>query len=302
MKAKPVWGLILLSAIPSLAWAGPKPHAARSQATASSQSSGSGHASLARRNAGAAIESGTQISARLLTNLNARKAKPGQRVVARVTRSVKQDGRVVIRKNSRLLGHVVSARASSRGNAGSQIQVVFDHLVQGHSTTALNTVVTSVFSVPRPNASMPMGAPQAGPAPMGEAPAGGGGVLGGIGGAVGSAVGSTLGSTADATGSVASQAGAMGGSTMGAAGRMGAAAANAITVTNSLGATGAATAAGAASGGMSNSMAGISTNASGQSAATSTFSRRNGNLQMKSGTEMQFQVTGNAQARMPASR
>lgn len=309
MKPKPVWGLILLSAIAPLAWAGaaPKSHAAQTQATASSQSNGHGRAGLAGRHAAASIQSGTRISARLLTSLNAKKAKPGQKVVARVTRNVKQHGHVVIRKNSRLIGHVVSARARGKGNAGSQIQVIFDHLIQGHATTALNTVVTSVFSVPMPRTRMPMGGPQPGPAPMGPAPAPmggastGGSMLGGVGGAVGSAVGSTV----NTTGNVAGHAGAMAGSGMGAAGRMGAAAANAINVTNSIGATGAANAAGAASAGTSNHMASVSTNASGQAsnqtAATSTFSRRTGNLQLKSGTEMQFQVAGSAQAHTPAA-
>ena len=306
MKPKPVWGLIMLAIVP-LAWAGPKRHTARSQTTVSSQSNGRERTGVAGQSAGAAIQSGTRISARLLTSLNAKKAKPGQRVVARVTQNVKQDGRVVIGKNARLLGHVVSAHASGKGNAGSQIRVVFDHLIQGHDTTALNTVVTSIFSTSAPPMSMPMGGSQAGPEPMSPAPgapADGGGLLGGVGGAVGSTVGSTLGSTVDTTGNIAGQAGAMAGSSVGAASRMGAAATNAITVTNSIGATGATTAAGMASAGMSNHTASVSTNASGraanQSQATSTFNRRAGNLQLKSGTEMQFQVAGNAQVRTPA--
>jgi hypothetical protein len=316
VKPKPVLGLVLLSALAPLAWASPQPQASQAKAAASSQANALGHANLSGRQAGAAIQSGTRISARLLTNLNAKKAKPGQRVVARVTQNVKQNGRIVIHKNARLLGHVVSARPSGKGNAGSQLQVVFDRMVQGHATTALNTVVTSIVSLPVAPMSGPEPMQQPEPAPMGPAPmgaggSGGGGLLGGVGGAVGGAVGAAANSTAAATGNVAGNAGTMAGSTLGRANRIGAqamgSAANAITVTNTAGPIGAASttgATGAASAGLSNRMANAALDASGQASnqtdATSTFNRRNGNLELNSGTELQFQVAGSAQARTPA--
>lgn len=300
MKPKLVLSLAFVVALAPLAWAGPQ--AKRSNVNASVQSNARAHgrANLASRPSSTAVRSGTRISARLLTNLNAKKAKPGQRVEARVTHNVKQNGRVVIRKNARLLGHVVSARAAGKGKANSQLQVVFDHVVQGHTSTALNTVVTSIVSVPRapmpePMPAEPMAAPEGG--------GGGGGLLGGGGGAVGSTVGGAIG----AAGNV----GAMAGSTVGGAGRMGGqaagSAANAITVTNGIGAIGAGTAAnaaGAASAGASNGVANAalsgSAQASNQTAATSTFSRRHGNVELHSGTQLQFQVAGGANVRAPA--
>lgn len=318
MNSRPVLGLVLSVALAPMAWAGAQAAHTNAAATGQSASSAHGHANLPRGGSNAAVRSGTRISGQLLTSLNAKKAKPGQQVEAKVTQNVKQDGRIVIRKNSRLIGHVVSASASGKGHADSQVQVVFDRLVQGNTSTALNTVVTSIVSVPMapmPAPMEPMGEPMSGaPAPaagpMGGGGGGGGGLLGGVGGAVNS----TVNGAAGVAGSAAGDAGAMAGSTIGETNRMGAgamgSAANAVTVTNSLGAIGASSASvahanGAASAhashGIVNAGFNGSGNASNQTAATSTFRRHNGNVQLGSGTNMQFQTAGDASAQAPSA-
>lgn len=285
MKPKPILALVAITALAPLAWAGNQAAKERSAASGRGQTHSVAKTKPAGGRNALAVDSGTRVSARLLTSLNAKKAKPGQRVVAKVTRKVKQHGHTVIRKNSKLIGHIVSVKASGKGHAGSQLAVAFDRLVQGKSSTALGAVVTSIVSVPR--APMPAPMPmQPMAAPM---PAGGGGVGGGLVGGAAGAVGSTVGSAAGTVGATA-------GSTIGTTGRMaeGASgmAANAIHVSNNI------ATAGNASAGASNSLAGAqlgsSANASNQTAATSTFSRRHGNVELDSGTQLQLQVVGSA--------
>ena len=87
----------------------------------------------------AQLRSGTNISTELDTTLDAGKAKPGDEVVAKVTKDVKQDGRAVIKKGDRLSGHVTSVNAGSNGKAGSEMSVVFDRLSRGDAVVDLNT-------------------------------------------------------------------------------------------------------------------------------------------------------------------
>ncbi|HEV2245932.1 MAG TPA: hypothetical protein VGW37_04700 [Terriglobia bacterium] len=244
------------------------------QASAASAASAASSTAAAASTKGqsAEISNGTNISAELMSNVDASKAKEGDKVEAKVTKNVKQHGKVVVRKGDRLVGHVTSVENSVNGKAGSSLGVAFDQLVQGNSTTQLNTVLTSVFAAggsgqAEESDSMGM-APM--PTPV-AAPSGGGGrgLLGAAGGTVGS-VGSTVGAA---------------GSTLGrAGGTVGA------TTQNTLGA---------------NSTLGLATpvrqirigsSASAESSAgtSSMLSTRNGDLRLESGTRMQFRVAGDS--------
>ncbi len=152
------------------------------------------------------IKAGTRINAELESGVDAQTAKPGDKVVARVTQNVKQNGREVVHKGDELIGHVTQVQADATGKAGSRLAVTFDRLASGGSETSLNAVLNSVFSargeagpaespIMEPMESRPMAAPAGGGAR--------GGLLGGAVGGVGSTVGSTLG----AAGSTVGQAG-----------------------------------------------------------------------------------------------
>ncbi|HEV2387075.1 MAG TPA: hypothetical protein VGS20_07435 [Candidatus Acidoferrales bacterium] len=310
MRLKPISTVVLVAAFGSFAWAGPAGLQAQASGSSRSSSQGSGQAGLAGQQGSAAVASGTQISAELLTSLNAKKTKPGQQVVAKVTKDVKQNGQTVIHKGSRLVGHVVSVQPSSSVNAGSQMNVAFDQLVQGNSTTALNAVVNSIVSVPS-LAPAAMGDMQPMPGPMmggGGGAMGGGGARGG-GGLVGGAVGGTVGAAGSAVGTVGSTAGAVG-STVGTTAGAAAQSANQVTVGASraaggaLGASSNTNASASHSAGLGTGLGGIQlgsmAGASNQTNANSVFSARKGNLQLQSGTQLQLQVVGSAQAHSPA--
>ena len=94
----------------------------------------------------ASLKTGTTISAELNKTLDARIAKPGDIVSARVTKNVKLDGHKVIRKGDHLLGRVTSVDAGSRYQAGSNLGVTFDRLIRGNAEYQLNTVVSSIGS------------------------------------------------------------------------------------------------------------------------------------------------------------
>jgi hypothetical protein len=100
-----------------------------SSARATGSGSGAASASANEGQRSANISDGTKIDASLENSLDAKKNKPGDRVEARTTKDVKQDGNVVLKKGTRLVGHVTQTQARAGGQSQSQLGIVFDHAV-----------------------------------------------------------------------------------------------------------------------------------------------------------------------------
>ena len=75
------------------------------------------------------IASGTPIQAALVTPVDAKHSKPGDPVVAKTTQDVKQDGQTVMKKGSRLNGHITQAQPRSGTDSQSSLGMVFDRAV-----------------------------------------------------------------------------------------------------------------------------------------------------------------------------
>lgn len=178
--------------------------------------------------ASAGLESGTAVEASLTKAVDAKKAKPGDAVEARVTQDVKSAGHVVVPKGSKLVGHVTQAQAREKGSAESSLGLAFDHAVlKNGQTLAFQGVIRGLAAAPHASgydndegmasASGPgyEGAP-AGGGPIGGAARGIGNTAGGIARDAG-AVGSTAaGAAANTVGGAAAGVGATGSGALGA--------------------------------------------------------------------------------------
>ena len=189
-------------------------------ASSSVGASGSGSASTSAGPAALNVNDGTAVNADLMTTLDAKKCKPGEKVEARTTQDVKQDGRVVIKKGSRIHGHVTEAEARTKAHEESSLGVVFDSVsLRGGERVPLHMGVQALAAASSATAASMAGNDEmmsGGGAAMGLARATGGGLLGGAGGAVGGVAGNagrglggTVGSATHATGSVAGTAGGL---------------------------------------------------------------------------------------------
>jgi hypothetical protein len=211
-----------------------------------------------------AVQAGTKFAAELQSSLDAKTAKSGDEVSARVTQNIKQDGQVVIHKGDRLVGHVTEVKSTAEAAGGSSVGVSFDRLIRGNESSELHAVVSAILSTPSQMRSENEGgeAPEPMMAP-GPAPArAGGGLLGGV----GSTVGATTEAAAGASGGLGSTVGATTRGTLGSSsGTMVSTPIRAIRV-------------------------GSSTSAVGSAESGSMLSTRQGNLRLESGTRMQFRV------------
>jgi hypothetical protein len=269
----------------------PAPEPSPSQGSAAAEAQKKSGADAQARPGAASLRSGTKIQAELESALSTRGAKPGDEVAARATKDVKQNGQVVLHKGDRLLGRVTAVESAASADAGSRLAVAFDRVVQGGATSELHAVVRSVLSTPSQQRARDEEmrraheSPAMAPAPRPTAAAGGatsaaGGLVGGAASTVGSVAGG-------ATSAVGSTAGAAAGSTVrGAGGTLD-------------GATG--TQVGSNTGAMLStpiSNIRVQSNAQGenQTSAGSVLSTRRGDLNLESGTRLQLQVVGQAEA------
>ena len=267
------------------AWADSKEQStpAAASAAATQQAATSTAAEAGQSGALANLRSGTEISTKLESAVDAKKAKPGDEVSAKVTKKVKQDGQAVIKKGDRLLGRVTSVGAGADGKAGSEVAIVFDRLVRGDATYNLETTVSSIVSAP---ASAGLGGQSMATDDMmmsGPIAAGGGGSArsSGNAGLLGGATSAVGGATSSVAGTVGSTVGGAANSTLGGVNATTSAVAGANT-------------------GLATPVRDISlssrSEANAQAGATSVLSLNHGNLRLEPGTQMKFRVGGQADA------
>src|ERR1700748_1188606 len=90
-----------------------------------------------------ALSNGTQLQAELTRSVDAKKAKAGDEVTAKVTQDVKVNGSVVLQKGSKLEGHITEAQAKTK-DGESKLGVLFNVAVsKSGQEIALNGVIIS---------------------------------------------------------------------------------------------------------------------------------------------------------------
>jgi hypothetical protein len=257
---------------------------AQSQTSANAAAESAVSNSSGRNSAEAAgssqLTGGSTFHARLDKTVDARKCKPGDRVVATSTQNVKSNGEVVIPKGSKLIGHVTQAQARTKGDSRSAVGIAFDHAVlKNGEQVPLNASIQAIAASQQSaeadmmDTSMDEGA-MAGGSVMntaGAAPRMGGGLVGGA----TRAVGTTGGVLVNTAGSVGGNLGAVGGN-----------AGSALSATGELN-----SAAHGVVGMRGLSLEGAAAGAT-QASAGSVISSTSQNVHLNSGTQMILQVAG----------
>jgi hypothetical protein len=95
-------------------------------AAAKSETTAQTNASEKSQAAQGSLAAGTAINAELDKSLDSKKAKVGDAVSARTTETVKEDGKLLLPKGTKLTGRVTRASARSKGDNDSTLAVQFD--------------------------------------------------------------------------------------------------------------------------------------------------------------------------------
>ena len=172
------------------------------------------HESESRARGSAVLASGATLNTELVHSLDARSAKAGDQVTARLTEDFKAKGKVVVQKGSRLVGHVTECRARTKENADSRLGIIFDRAVlkSGEEVSfkgavqAMAPPMNAALSAAGDESSTINASGRSGGGPRRSG--GGGGLLGGVtstvGGVVGGA-GDTVGGAVNGTAALAGQ-------------------------------------------------------------------------------------------------
>src|SRR5260221_6983664 len=173
---------------------------------ASANASASSSRAVQTNGSNATIADGTAINAALSAPVDSKKAKTGDEVTARTTEAVKAQGKTVVPKGAKLVGHVTRASARSRGDAESALGIALDKaILKNGQEVGLNGSIQALASAETAaNAAGDLDAiSDVGAASGGRVASGGRGALGGVtstaGGAVGT-VANTAGSATNAAG------------------------------------------------------------------------------------------------------
>ncbi|PYT64128.1 MAG: hypothetical protein DMG35_01590 [Acidobacteria bacterium] len=208
--------------------------AGQTQAQAGASSSTSANAGAQNGQANASLASGTAFNAALSSPVDSKKCKPGDAVAAHTTEAVKSEGKTVIPKGSKLVGHVTQASARAKGQAESSLGIVFDKAVlKNGQEIPLNVAIQALASA-QSNAAVAGGDMDTmggmGTSAAGSGMSGGRGALGGVTSAAGGAVGTVTNTAANVGGaaggavnSTTSAAGTVAGASKGAVGGLNAA-------------------------------------------------------------------------------
>jgi hypothetical protein len=269
--------------------------AGNAQAQGSGSASAASAASTQNGQTNASLGSGAAINAELTAPVDSKKAKPGDPVAARTTEPAKSDGKTVIPKGSKLVGHVTQASARAKGDSESALGIVFDKaILKNGQEVPLNVAIQALAS------SQSAVAANAGEdrAAAGSA----GAYAGGSGRAVGGALGGVTSTAGGAAGTVTNTAASAGNT---AGGALNSTAHSATNVAGAgQGATGGLNATGQL---MSNSrgvfgMQGVNLNSATAGAAEgSVITSAGKNLHLDSGTQMLLvtRAAGSAEAPKP---
>ncbi len=165
------------------------------------------------------LVSETSISGELQKSVDVNDAKVGDQVDLKITKSIRQNGEVVIPKGANLLGRITEVQKRTKQNSGSRIGMIFDRIQGERLSVPISASIVSITgaaagaSVGDSLVSDVSGSSQA------SANASRSGSSGGLLGGVGSTVGGLVSTTTQTVGTVTDTVGSTANTTTGTVGR-----------------------------------------------------------------------------------
>jgi hypothetical protein len=118
-------------------------------AQASSSASTPSSVSAKPNQTNASLASRTVSNAALNTPVDSRKAKAGDSVIAHITESAESDGKTMLPKGTKLVGHVTQALERASGDSESSLAITFDSaILRNGSEVPLSVAIQALASAP----------------------------------------------------------------------------------------------------------------------------------------------------------
>src|ERR1700722_14149594 len=128
----------------------------------------------------ARISPGSVIPVLLSKSIDAKKAKVGDQVEAKVTQDLKADGEIIIAKDTKVIGRVTQVQARNKEQKESQVGIAFDHAVtKSGDNLLLPMSIQAIIAPPSQNADNNSASGNGGQSSAQGAPTGRSGGMGG---------------------------------------------------------------------------------------------------------------------------
>jgi hypothetical protein len=100
------------------------------------------------------IAAGSVIPVQLAKSIDAKKAKTGDEVIAKVTMDMKNNsGDVLVAKDTKVIGHVTEAQARNKEQKESELGIAFDHAVTKTGEMQMPMSIQAVIAPPSMNSN-----------------------------------------------------------------------------------------------------------------------------------------------------
>jgi hypothetical protein len=137
-------------------------HVASAQNEPSSSPAGQQQPAAAAPASGPQLQPGSLIYAELTKSVDSKKAKVGDPVAAKVSQAVLSHGKIVIPKNTKIIGHLTTAKARTKDQPQAQLGIAFDRAeLKDGSQVPLTSVtiqaLASAFALDQPPSNMANG-------------------------------------------------------------------------------------------------------------------------------------------------
>jgi hypothetical protein len=116
------------------------------------------------------LENGSILYAELSKTVDAKKAKVGDPVSAILTADVLAHGKIVVRHDSKLVGHVTEAQVHSKDTPESRLGIVFDKVMTKEGEIPFQSLLLAIRPSERPIVEIPSGPASMRPSMQGPMP------------------------------------------------------------------------------------------------------------------------------------
>ena len=163
----------IMAAAAAAAQSTPAPSSGTQQGAAPAQSA-------AQVQSASQFPAGTIIPAELSKSVDSKKAKAGDKIEVKIPVDLLSHGKILIPKNTKIIGHVTEAKAHSKESPDAKVGIAFDRILMkdGHEVP----IQAAVQAIARPLQSAALSsstASDSGGMPSGSTPTYGGGGMGG---------------------------------------------------------------------------------------------------------------------------
>jgi hypothetical protein len=90
------------------------------------------------------LQSGTTVRVTLERPLDVRKNKPGDQVIVKTAAKVKSDGRDILPKGAKIIGHLTTVKARSKEDPNSALGIIFDRALLKDGEIPLHVFIQAV--------------------------------------------------------------------------------------------------------------------------------------------------------------